>query len=46
MIRQTLWRSNAERADGSLWFPGDWIQTWALMAGTGVWILVNLEPRP
>jgi hypothetical protein len=27
-------------------FPGKWVETWALMAGTGVWMLIGFEPLP
>jgi len=27
-------------------YSGKWVETWALMPGTGVWFLISFEPLP
>lgn len=46
MLRRNEVRSSAVHEDGSLMYPGVWLETWALMAGTSVWILIGFEPEP
>jgi hypothetical protein len=43
MIRQNLVRLNAVNIDGSLRFPGVWVETWAQFS-RGVWMLIGLDP--
>lgn len=45
MIKKTIVRHNFIYLDGSLIYPGIWVETWALMAGTGSWMLIGFEPH-
>jgi hypothetical protein len=46
MLKQIHVRSTAERDDGTPLYPGTWVETWVLMPGAGVWMLLDWRPAP
>lgn len=42
--RETTALSSRASLSGPLTYPGLWHLTWARMAGTGIWVLIDMRP--
>jgi hypothetical protein len=36
--------TSARNSDGSLMYPGEWMETYALLPGAGVWMMLSFRP--
>lgn len=43
MIRRVIVEPSSRHADGTMMFPGQWVETWAL-SPIGVWFLIHFHP--